>query len=81
MSRITDEDLEIRHSVLHAVLAALGYVPDDASASTIWQVQQCVNTAVAAGRMQINSRGHYTLTREYYTGQVTKNRNQPRSAA
>ena len=77
-NRLTEQDLKIRHSTLHIVLAALGYVDDDSSASTIWRLQRRVNKAVAAGRIAIDSRGHYRITREFYDRQVQRNGAQSR---
>jgi hypothetical protein len=70
--RITDEDLKMRHAVMHAMLAALGYISDDASIATAMEVQRRFDDAVANGRMALNGRGHYTVTREYYDRQVRR---------
>ena len=80
-ARLTDEDLKIRHSTLHFVLAALGYIDDDSSASTIWRVQERVKKAVDAGYMAIDSQGHYRVTREYAERQTKRNRTQSRTRA
>jgi hypothetical protein len=73
VARITDDDLKIRHTTVHVLLAALGCIPDDSSPSTIWKVQRWVNKAVAAGRMAIDSEGHYRITREFKELMVQRN--------
>jgi hypothetical protein len=77
-ARLTDDELKIRHSTLHVVLAALGYVNDDSSKSTIMDVQRRFNAAVAEGRMAKDGEGQYRLTREYYDRQVKRNGEQSR---
>ena len=77
-TRLTEDDLKIRHTTLHILLAALGYVPDDSSPDTIWRVQQRVNKAVEEGKMAIDSRGHYRVTQEWKDEMVRRNREQPR---
>jgi len=79
MTRLTDEDLKIRHSTVHFLLAALGYIPDDSSASTIWEVQRRVKEAVAAGRIAIDSEGHYRITNEYADRQRARNQSHTRA--
>ena len=79
VARITDNDLKIRHSVLHDVLAVLGYVPNDSSIRTIMEVQRRVSDAVARGDMVIDSEGHYRITRKAHERQVARNRAQTRS--
>jgi hypothetical protein len=74
---ITDDDLQIRHTTLHLVLAALGYISDDSSHATIRQVQARFDEAVAGGRMVRNS-GHYAVTRAYYEQQKKRNAEQSR---
>jgi hypothetical protein len=80
-TRLIDQDLEIRNSALYALLAALGYTPDDGSGATTWAVDKRIKEAVAAGRMVHNSRGHYAITREFYDEMVRKNGAQSRQSA
>jgi len=78
-SRITADDLKIRHTTLHLVLAALGYISDDSSKATIMDVQRRFDEAVAAGRMANDGNGHYRVTQAYKDRQVQRNREQSRS--
>jgi hypothetical protein len=80
MQRLTDDDLKIRHSTIHVLMAALGFVTDDASCGTIWQVQSRIQKAVDEGRLIKLGTGEYQISREYFDGQRQKNMDQPRSA-
>jgi proteasome assembly chaperone (PAC2) family protein len=77
-TRLTDEDLKIRHSAIQVLLVALGYVADDSAATTVLDVQRRLNKAVDEGHMAKDAEGHYRLTREFYDRQVKRNGAQPR---
>jgi hypothetical protein len=76
--RLTDDDLKIRHSALHAWLAVLGFVPDDASKDTCWRIQERALAAIERGDVIRDDTGHYRLSRERYDLQVARNVAQPR---
>src|SRR6188768_714717 len=66
MKRITDQELMIRNSVIHALLAALGYLPADGSAANVWEVDRRIKAAVADGTMVHPSLGLYGVSRPYF---------------
>jgi hypothetical protein len=77
-SRISDDDLKIRHTTVDLLIAALEYVPDDSSKKTVMGIQKRINKAVEQGRMAIDSRGHYRITQEWKDIMTERNRNQSR---
>jgi len=77
--RLTDQDYKIRHSMIHWVVCALGYCPDDMSKDSIMDVQRRFNAACEAGRMTKDATGHYRVTKEY--ADLLRQRNNEQSSS
>jgi hypothetical protein len=79
MKRITDSDLEFRHSPFCAMLAVLGYVDQSMSNAAIMDVYRRISAVEARGDIAIPENGHYHLARTAYERCVKANEAQPRA--
>jgi hypothetical protein len=66
---LTDDDLEFRSSAIFALLAALGYIPDDGSPESWRPAQARMNQAIDARRMEKPGEGRYKIVRAFLQDQ------------
>jgi len=66
MRRISDTDLNFRHSALYAMCVALGYIDTTGSKTSAMEFYKRVDAARQRGDVVIPQDGHYTLTRDAY---------------